>query len=65
MLDRFRTAERWTRSFAAAVTAVAALVLAANAGPAKAAHPDAGPDTWSDSQRPATAPVDPVRTTAR
>ncbi|MFF1276127.1 hypothetical protein ACFVZC_22440 [Streptomyces marokkonensis] len=50
MLERTRSTERYARGFTAAVAAVAALVLAANAGPAKAAGP--GPD------RPATAPVE-------
>lgn len=49
MLDRTRSTERYARSLTAAVAAVAALVLAANAGPAKAADP--GPD------RQTTAPV--------
>ena len=42
MLERTSTTARYTRGFAAAVVAVATLVLAANAGPAKAAsapHP--------------------------
>ncbi|GAA3500427.1 hypothetical protein GCM10019016_075330 [Streptomyces prasinosporus] len=43
MLERTRTTGRYARGFAAAVAAVAALVLAANAGPAKAAHPEPGP----------------------
>ncbi|WP_326753622.1 hypothetical protein OH738_20790 [Streptomyces hirsutus] len=46
MLERIRTtrgygtARRYARGFVAAVVAVAALVLAANAGPAKAVHPE-------------------------
>ncbi|MFJ9148587.1 hypothetical protein ACIRP7_10995 [Streptomyces sp. NPDC102270] len=36
MLERTSTTARYTRGFAAAVVAVATLVLAANAGPAKA-----------------------------
>ncbi|GHH91258.1 hypothetical protein [Streptomyces capillispiralis] len=40
MLERTRTTERYARGFAAAVAAVAALVLAANAGPARASHPE-------------------------
>ncbi|MDG9714772.1 hypothetical protein [Streptomyces sp. DH10] len=39
MLERTRTAERYARGFAAAVVAVATLLLAANAGPARAAEP--------------------------
>lgn len=39
MLEPTRSTERYARGFAAAVAAVAALVLAANAGPAKAADP--------------------------
>ncbi|MFE6620717.1 hypothetical protein ACFZBP_08280 [Streptomyces sp. NPDC008086] len=46
MQERTSTTERYTRGFAAAVVAVATLILAANAGPARAAVPD--PD-----QRPA------------
>lgn len=37
MQQRTSTTERYTRSFAAAVIAVATLILAANAGPARAA----------------------------
>ncbi|MFJ8466558.1 hypothetical protein [Streptomyces swartbergensis] len=37
MLERPRTPERYARGFAAAVVAVATLLLAANAGPARAA----------------------------
>lgn len=40
MLGPTRTTERRARGLAAAVVAVAALVLAANAGPAKAAGPE-------------------------
>jgi hypothetical protein len=36
-----RTSARYARGFAAAVVAVAALITAANAGPARAAEPDA------------------------
>ncbi|MFI8088799.1 hypothetical protein ACIF9R_10840 [Streptomyces sp. NPDC086080] len=50
MLERTRTTERYARGFAAAVAAIAALVLAANAGPAKAAGPE--PD------RQTTVPVE-------
>jgi hypothetical protein len=39
VLERTSTTQRYTRSFAAAVIAVVALVLAANAGPAKAVEP--------------------------
>ncbi|NJP53655.1 hypothetical protein HCJ93_27210 [Streptomyces sp. SBST2-5] len=61
MLDRIRIAERYTRSAAAAVTAVAALVLAAYAGPAETRT-----DSRPDVQRQATAPAaDAVRTAAR
>ncbi|MEU5223313.1 hypothetical protein AB0G55_11700 [Streptomyces toyocaensis] len=52
MLDRTRSTERYARGFTAAVAAVAALVLAANAGPARAADP--GPD------RQTPAPVEAV-----
>ncbi|MFC7892865.1 hypothetical protein [Streptomyces sp. NPDC057381] len=38
MLLRTRTTERYARAVAAAVTAVACLLLAANAGPAGTAH---------------------------
>jgi hypothetical protein len=37
--ERPSTIERYTRSLAAAVIAVATLILAANAGPARAAEP--------------------------
>ncbi|MER7490852.1 hypothetical protein ABTY20_34225 [Streptomyces sp. NPDC126497] len=40
MLERLRATERYARGFAAAVTAVAALVLAANTGPAEATGPE-------------------------
>ncbi|MCF1598730.1 hypothetical protein [Streptomyces muensis] len=40
MQERTSTTERYTRGFAAAVVAVATLILAANAGPARAAVPD-------------------------
>ncbi|GAA2274572.1 hypothetical protein GCM10010415_47420 [Streptomyces atrovirens] len=49
MLEPTRTTERYARGLAAAVVAVAALVLAANAGPVEAADPE--PD------RRTTAPV--------
>ncbi|MFF4030820.1 hypothetical protein ACFYZ2_13830 [Streptomyces sviceus] len=39
MLERTSTTARYARGFAAAVVAVATLVLAANAGPAKASEP--------------------------
>lgn len=51
MLERTRTTERYARGFAAAVAAVAALVLAANAGPAKATA-----DPGADQQK--TAPLE-------
>lgn len=37
MLERTSTTERYARGFAAAVVAVTTLILAANAGPARAA----------------------------
>lgn len=40
MLERVRTTGRHARGVAAAVVAVTALVLAANVGPARAAHPE-------------------------
>ncbi|MFF0012683.1 hypothetical protein [Streptomyces sp. NPDC005374] len=39
MLERTSTTARYTRGFAAAVVTVATLILAANAGPAKASEP--------------------------
>ncbi|MGW0912957.1 hypothetical protein ACWD1Z_14600 [Streptomyces sp. NPDC002784] len=39
MLERTSTTERYARGIAAAVVAVAALILAANAGPARATEP--------------------------
>ncbi|GGV19466.1 hypothetical protein [Streptomyces griseoflavus] len=53
MLEPTRSTERYARGLAAAVAAVAALVLAAHAGPARAAA-DPGPDL------PATTPVEAV-----
>ncbi|MFF5156240.1 hypothetical protein ACFY3N_08290 [Streptomyces sp. NPDC000348] len=50
MLERTRTTERYARGLAAGVAAVAALVLAANAGPAKATGPE--------PQRQTTTPVE-------
>ncbi|WP_244788659.1 hypothetical protein [Streptomyces sp. BJ20] len=44
MLQRTRSTEHYARGFIAALAAVAALVLAANAGP-KAVGPDAGSGT--------------------
>jgi len=44
--ERTSTTERYTRGFAAALVAVATLILAANAGPARSAVPD-------PAQRPA------------
>ncbi|MDN0200458.1 hypothetical protein [Streptomyces sp. S.PNR 29] len=51
MLERTRTAERYARGFAASVVAVTALVLAANAGPARAT------DRPTDQSRQLTAPT--------
>ncbi|WDV53124.1 hypothetical protein PV963_23525 [Streptomyces coeruleorubidus] len=45
MLERPRTPERYARGFAAAVVAVATLLLAANAGPARAAEPPSAHET--------------------
>ncbi|MEV0642880.1 hypothetical protein AB0I77_49875 [Streptomyces sp. NPDC050619] len=39
MLERPSTTQRFTKGFTAAVIAVAALILAANAGPARATEP--------------------------
>jgi hypothetical protein len=39
VLERTSTTARYTRGFAAAVVTVATLILAANAGPAKASEP--------------------------
>lgn len=39
MLERTSTTARYTRGFAAAVVTVATLILAANAGPARASAP--------------------------
>ncbi|MFC5634055.1 hypothetical protein [Streptomyces bullii] len=43
MLERPRTTERCARGFAAAVIAVATLLLAANAGPARATEDQQAP----------------------
>ncbi|WP_329338849.1 hypothetical protein OG252_25055 [Streptomyces sp. NBC_01352] len=54
MLDRTSATERYTRGIVAAVVAVLALVLAANAGPARAAEPPARHATQlTDSAAPA------------
>ncbi|MFI0271021.1 hypothetical protein [Streptomyces luteogriseus] len=50
MLERTRTAERYARGFTAALVAVATLLLAANAGPARAETLQAGPRTVADSR---------------
>jgi hypothetical protein len=50
VLERTRTAERYARGFAAAVVAVATLLLAANAGPAKAENPQQGPQTVAENR---------------
>jgi hypothetical protein len=50
VLERTRTAERYARGFAAAVVAVATLLLAANAGPAKAEYPQQGPQTVAENR---------------
>lgn len=50
MLERIRTARHYARGFVAAVAAVAALVLAANAGPDEATHAE-------ESEQRTTAPV--------
>ncbi|EFL33531.1 predicted protein [Streptomyces viridochromogenes DSM 40736] len=50
MLERTRTAERYARGFTAAVVAVATLLLAANAGPARAEQPQQGRQTVADSR---------------
>ncbi|MEV5433710.1 hypothetical protein [Streptomyces sp. NPDC052701] len=48
MLERTRTTERRARGFAAALIAVATLLLAANAGPARAAdEPAPRPAGWT------------------
>ncbi|MEV7795853.1 hypothetical protein [Streptomyces sp. NPDC087512] len=60
MLERPRTAERYARGAAAAVTAVAALVLAANAGPARSAeHPPAGVSVRAEPVEGSSAPDTP------
>ncbi|MEU4463347.1 hypothetical protein AB0G20_06495 [Streptomyces sp. NPDC024017] len=50
MLERTRTAERYARGFAAALVAVATLLLAANAGPARAETPQPEQRTVADSR---------------
>jgi hypothetical protein len=45
VLERTRTAERYARGLTAAVVAVATLLLAANAGPARAEEPQHSPRT--------------------
>ncbi|MFD8233298.1 hypothetical protein ACFV20_15650 [Streptomyces sp. NPDC059696] len=51
MLERTRTTERYARGFTAALVAVATLLLAANAGPARAAEPPATHATHTADQR--------------
>ncbi|GAA4553620.1 hypothetical protein GCM10010309_41940 [Streptomyces violaceochromogenes] len=48
MLMRTRTAERYARGFTAALVAVATLLLAANAGPARAETPEPAPRAVAD-----------------
>ncbi|MEW2608642.1 hypothetical protein AB0937_00180 [Streptomyces sp. NPDC047880] len=51
MLERTRTAERYARGFTAALVAVVTLLLAANAGPARAETPRPGSQAVADSAR--------------
>ncbi|MEU1099726.1 hypothetical protein ABZ408_01900 [Streptomyces tibetensis] len=51
MPSRTRTAERYARGFTAALVAVATLLLAANAGPAKASEASATHATHPVDQR--------------
>ncbi|GAB2470337.1 hypothetical protein [Streptomyces incanus] len=55
MLERIRTTRRYARGFVAAIAAVTALVLAANAGPAKATR----------SEEPDHRTTSPVEATVR
>ncbi|MEU1000762.1 hypothetical protein [Streptomyces tibetensis] len=48
MPSRTRTAERYARGFTAALVAVATLLLAANAGPARADAPRPGLQATAD-----------------
>ncbi|MFJ4538600.1 hypothetical protein ACIP39_21970 [Streptomyces tibetensis] len=50
MLERTRTAERYARGFTAALVAVATLLLAANAGPARAETPQPEPQAVANSR---------------
>ncbi|MFB7931649.1 MULTISPECIES: hypothetical protein [Streptomyces] len=50
VLSRTRTAERYARGLTAAVVAVATLLLAANAGPARADAPRQDQRTVADSR---------------
>lgn len=50
MLERTHTAERYARGFTAALLAVATLLLAANAGPARAETPQPEQRTVADSR---------------
>ncbi|MFF6948521.1 hypothetical protein ACFZAD_07660 [Streptomyces iakyrus] len=47
---RTRTAERYARGFTAALVAVATLLLAANAGPARAEPREPAPQAVADSR---------------
>ncbi|MFE0806817.1 hypothetical protein ACFW4M_08770 [Streptomyces sp. NPDC058794] len=62
MLVRTRTTERYARAVAAAVTAVACLLLAANAGPADTAH---APATEQDTAPVTDSVTDSVVTVGR
>ncbi|MFE7896933.1 hypothetical protein ACFU3E_05180 [Streptomyces sp. NPDC057424] len=50
MLERTRTAERYARGVTAALVAVATLLIAGNAGPARAETPQHEQRTVADSR---------------
>ncbi|WP_228044449.1 hypothetical protein [Streptomyces ferrugineus] len=63
MQERTSTAGRYTRGVAAAVVAVATLILAANAGPARAAGEITGTSSPTPCYGPPMQRADPSLTT--
>lgn len=59
MLERTSTTERYTRGVAAAVVAVVTLILAANAGPARAAEPGTAYQVKDAVRTEGAAPASP------
>ncbi|MFI6009491.1 hypothetical protein ACIBAG_11780 [Streptomyces sp. NPDC051243] len=61
MQERTSSTERYTRGFAAAVVAVATLILAANAGPARAAEAGCAQNSAVSSSNPSGSGTGTVR----